>query len=149
MHIQKEEINEGYKFSYHPLDSNYEIYVKVIEQVLWEGIVELVRNAQKHSTEPCNIQLNTSIDTSMTEVTISVVDNGQGISTERMRSIFTPILKAAHDAPPFHGLFYLRLSAQRAGGNLDIQSREGKGTSVHILLPIFNITEIKKGSVYD
>lgn len=82
---------------------------------------EALTNAARHSTA-------TSIDVQLAEtregVTLSIRDNGTGIRPAR------------NGQPKGMGLLGMRARARMAGGQLTIQSREGKGTRVLVVVPI-------------
>lgn len=72
-------------------------------------------------------------------ITITVTDTGCGIPPEEIDTVFDRYLSTEHAAPPPHGLglglAISRRIAQRHGGTLLLNSQEGKGTCITVLLP--------------
>ena len=69
------------------------------------------------------------------QTVISVIDNGIGIEPARLDAVFRPF----HTTKPLGfgmGLALARRVAQRAGGDIRIDSVRGQGTSVHLRLPV-------------
>ncbi len=93
----------------------------------------LIRNAyQALSSEDGCI----SIHTRATEFQylISIDDNGSGISPEHMGAIFEPY-RSTKPSGSGLGLLIVRRIVREHGGEISIESQEGQGTRVVILLP--------------
>ena len=69
------------------------------------------------------------------EIVVSVKDNGSGISPELMGSLFEPF-RSGRASGTGLGLLIVRRIVREHGGEIKVESEEGKGTSVHIYLPL-------------
>ena len=71
------------------------------------------------------------------EVVIEVEDDGRGISRERLDHIFEPsfVVTNGRVSTANWGLFNSRNIVTRLGGEIRIESDEGTGTKVRIVLP--------------
>ncbi len=72
-------------------------------------------------------------------ICIEITDNGCGMSTDALRRSFDPFYstKIHHTARPRGlGLWSVYQLVKNSGGELSINSKEGRGTTVTILLPI-------------
>lgn len=91
-------------------------------------LYQIIRQSVLNSVEHANANLiNVEIIWVKEGISFSVADNGIGFS----RSNITNVPEAGH-----FGLLNLKLRAERAGGYVDINSEEGKGTSVVGTIPI-------------
>ena len=71
-------------------------------------------------------------------VVVEVIDNGTGISPERLEQLFEPQFRVERGrvATTNWGLFVCRSIVSRHGGHIEIESREREGTTVRIQMPI-------------
>ena len=67
-------------------------------------------------------------------IVISVRDNGQGIASADMARLFTPYFTTKSSGHGL-GLLIVRRILREHGGDIQIESRAGKGTSISMLLP--------------
>ncbi len=100
-------------------------------------LINLLTNAI-HATPPEG-QITVRIEKRPKELTLSVVDTGKGIPEENLERIFEPFFS---DKPPGEGtglgLFVTREIVEKLGGQLQVQSRVGQGTTMTITLPIMH-----------
>ncbi|MGH9461707.1 MAG: sensor histidine kinase, partial [Vicinamibacteria bacterium] len=110
--------------------------VKCRPQQLSAVFSNLLRNAAAAVTEDGRIDING--DRRDTEVVFRVVDNGRGISAEKLSRLFEPALevKGSTIATTNWGLFVSRGIIAQHGGRLEIDSREGEGTTATVSLPL-------------
>ena len=66
---------------------------------------------------------------------MSVQDQGKGISREHMGNLFQPFFTTRKTGTGL-GLLIVRRIIREHGGEIDIESREGQGTKVSIVLPL-------------
>ena len=68
-------------------------------------------------------------------VTLAVTDNGPGMSTEVKRRMFEPLFSTKAFGVGL-GMPLVKRIAEQHGGRVDVDSEEGSGTTVTVLLPI-------------
>lgn len=99
----------------------------------------LFENAVKYSGEKVGISVSSSYDASDNLLRIKVSDNGNGIPATDLRHIFTRFYRgraSVSEVPGMGlGLTYVKLLTEAHGGHIEVQSREGQGTSFTIILP--------------
>ena len=105
---------------------------------LSQMIMNLVENAIKYSGECVVIDIDFSTDGDV--ASISVSDNGNGISETDSRKIFEKFYrspKAVQSGEPGVGLglAYMKLLAEAHGGTVSVSSREGRGSTFSIRIP--------------
>ena len=104
--------------------------------------VNLLMNAAQAIDTPPGALGKLEIELSRKDEGIYVLvrDNGRGIPAEHMSELFKPFFTSK---PPGKGtglgLFICRQLVLGHGGQLRLESRLGKGTSVHIWLPVQNL----------
>ena len=67
---------------------------------------------------------------------IEIIDNGPGIPEANMSKIFEPFFTTKSEKGTGLGLFITKIIIDNNKGNLSIESKLGKGTSVKIILPL-------------
>jgi signal transduction histidine kinase len=74
---------------------------------------------------------------SYSQVEVTVEDNGKGLSAEELANIFDPAFKVKDGrvSTGNWGLFSSRQIVREHGGDIEIQSTPGKGTTVRVILP--------------
>ncbi len=103
-------------------------------------ILNLLINSLKHTPKDGTVRLK--LTQSGSNALISVSDNGSGIPPAQLKSVFSSFqsrngLEAmcAENGSGF-GLSLCRVIAEKHGGTLILESREGEGTDVRVLLPL-------------
>ena len=99
----------------------------------------LVDNALKYSGDQVKIQI-TCTDQDAQHVLIQIEDNGFGIPLKNLKHVFERYIRGDHQGNKkikVHGLglHYARIVIRAHGGKIDIQSEEGKGTTLFVTLP--------------
>lgn len=105
----------------------------VINQIL----NNLLSNAIKYSPEHTRIVFETSTDE--TTITISVQDQGIGISADDQKHLFERFFRASNSGNikgTGLGLHIVKRSIDLVGGTIEVESEIGKGTRFKISLPI-------------
>ena len=121
-----------------PLMINYDM----IQHLL----LNLLSNSLAHT--PADGEIQVKVTQQVDYAVISVQDNGEGISPEKLQAIFTQIrlpLDANHPERAYSaglGLFVANGIARLHGGTLVISSQPEHGTSVFISIPIRTQTEL-------
>ncbi|PYV82710.1 MAG: hypothetical protein DMG05_27655 [Acidobacteria bacterium] len=95
----------------------------------------LLQNAVEGLTSAGNVWLTTCQAGSQLQIVVR--DDGRGVSAEELASIFDPSfkVKAGRVATGNWGLFSCRQIIREHGGEIEIQSTPGHGTTVRVTLP--------------
>ena len=102
---------------------------------LQQVFTNLILNAIQAMSEGGRLTLRTSVDER--QVKLEVQDTGHGISTENLRKLFTPFFTTKGKGKGVGlGLAVAYGIIQRHHGRIEVQSKEGKGTTFTILLPL-------------
>lgn len=98
-----------------------------------QAIYNIIRNAYQAVAQPDG---EISITSSATdyEVKLSISDNGSGISPEVMGAIFEPFKTTKTDGTGL-GMLIVRRILREHGGELEVESEEGAGTTVTLYFP--------------
>ena len=126
---------------------NSEIIVKdesataLLDKKLFErALVNLIINSAKHNKAGCTITVTIPrLINNSDQVLIIVEDNGCGISMDKLnflkqKDLFNPSLNQRHGL----GLFIVKSIITAHHGEMVIESKEGKGTTVVITMPKAN-----------
>jgi CheY-like chemotaxis protein len=93
---------------------------------LFQSVRELLFNVVKHAgTGTARVELQQQNE----HIVIAVSDDGHGFDPDRL-------WKNGHSADKAYGLFNVRERLQLLGGDFEIQSRPGNGTTVKISVPV-------------
>lgn len=110
------------------------IHREYLERAVWN----LISNAFKFTPEGGTVTL--SLEKTDTMALLSVADTGCGIPSAMMETVFDRCLHTDRNDPTPHGLGLGLLIARRVAeghsGRLLLESREGKGTTVTLALPL-------------
>lgn len=106
-----------------PLDANQ----------LKQAFYNLVRNAAQAMSGGGTLTIS-STHTDY-EVRLSFSDTGKGISTGNMSNLFQPFFTTRKTGTGL-GLLIVRRIIREHGGEIELESREGEGTTVNIYLPL-------------
>jgi signal transduction histidine kinase len=100
-------------------------------------LTNLLTNAVKYSERGSAVSL--AAQQLPGQIIFRVRDHGIGIPAADLKNIFTPFFRS-ENAASFSGtglgLVIVKLCAERHGGNVEIESREGQGTAVTVQLPV-------------
>jgi signal transduction histidine kinase len=104
-------------------------------QQLMAVFCNLLTNSMQAIEGQGRISVSTKVDHMRLEVTIE--DDGRGISREKLAHIFDPAFQVAEGrvSTGNWSLFTSRQFIRDHGGEMRIQSREGRGTTVSLILP--------------
>ena len=92
------------------------------------NILDVAQNSLRANATEINILV--FFDTAADRLTVSIKDNGCGMSQEFVSRVLDLLPRRAPRAEWGWGCPLFRQSALEAGGDLSIESREGKGTEV-------------------
>jgi len=100
-------------------------------------LINLVNNALKFTPQHGKIVIDSSIEGQF--ITLKIMDSGIGIEKEALMKIFNnPTIKSgtAGEKGTGFGLFLCKELIEKNGGNIEIESVIGKGTTIILLLPL-------------
>jgi two-component system, sporulation sensor kinase D len=109
------------------------IFVKCTKDQIKQVILNITRNAFEAMEEGGNLSILLEEKNNRCELTIT--DNGVGMKEEMMEKIFTPFYTSKETGTGL-GLVICRRILQSFGGEIQITSKEHKGTKVVISLPL-------------
>lgn len=118
--------------------SRYADEIITDEFILREVITNLLLNAIQYSHPSSTIKV--SVRKNKLGTSITVKDNGIGISEVDKDRIFDQFFRAeeAYDMHPEGtglGMYLIKIMTEKVGGNIQVKSVCGEGTSISILLP--------------
>jgi signal transduction histidine kinase/CheY-like chemotaxis protein len=107
-------------------------------------IGNLLSNAIKFTPIGGYIEFKIKYDANIDTITISVKDNGIGVSKEQQKSIFKPFSQASKETSSQYGGTGLGLSISKElikllGGELMVESKEEEGSNFYFTLPCKSI----------
>ena len=94
------------------------------------NILDVAQNSLRANATEINILV--FFDTAADRLTVSIKDNGCGMSQEFVSRVLDPFTTTRTTRRVGLGLPLFRQSALEAGGDFSIESREGKGTEVAV-----------------
>lgn len=98
-----------------------------------QALYNLIRNAAQ-ALPASGGKINISSIANAYELQLSINDNGEGISSEKMSALFEPFQSTKQSGSGL-GLLIVRRIIREHGGELEIESEQGKGTTVTLFLP--------------
>lgn len=112
---------------------NHDVFVGDFDKIL-QTITNLLDNAAKFSPPKSEVILNAIDDKKMLK--IQILDKGRGIRKKELPKIFNAFYKADEFKQGMGiGLFLAKFVINRHQGNIELKSKENKGTTVTITLP--------------
>ncbi|HYG04680.1 MAG TPA: HAMP domain-containing sensor histidine kinase [Chryseosolibacter sp.] len=123
------------------LDDENLLTVKGDEQLLKAALVNLIENGCKYSQ---NKTTNIFITASFNGLRIVFKDNGIGIPVDDLPNIFEPFYRGSNTSNiKGHGigLSMVRGIVRLHRGVIEIESTEGSGTIITVILPVFEIAD--------
>lgn len=103
-------------------------------------VVSLLRNAaaamEEMENRPARVALRIGAAPGGREVVLSVEDNGGGMSQEKLDRLFDPSSYYGAGRRRGLGLFVVKHLVESRRGRLEVTSREGRGTTVTVTLPV-------------
>ena len=106
--------------------------VSLIRDEFKHVILNLLLNAQQALNGDGMIEVQTKLE--KMNVAVTVKDNGRGIPEAQLRTLFQPFRTTKKKGLGI-GLYQCRQIVQDHGGSMCIESEEGEGTCVSILIP--------------
>jgi len=106
--------------------------VSIVPDQFKQLFMNLMMNATQSAGDSGTIHISTK-DTQGT-VAITIADSGPGIPETQLRTLFQPFKTTKKDGLGI-GLYQCRSIVEQSRGSIRIESQEGQGTNVHIVLP--------------
>ena len=117
---------------------NEELFIYVDATKINQVLLNILSNAIKYSPNNKEIELNA--ERFGDEVKISISDHGKGIAKEHLDQVFTQFYRVAskdsHAEGLGLGLYLCKEYVEAHHGKIWAESEEGKGTTIHLTLPI-------------
>ncbi len=82
-------------------------------------------------------------------LTISIIDNGCGMSEELLEKVISPFVTSRTTRKVGLGISLFKAAAERCNGNFKIYSTEGKGTSIEVKFQRSHIDRAPLGKMSD
>jgi signal transduction histidine kinase len=126
--------DRGLSFDIEP-SGNMEILTD--PQKIWSVLDNVLYNSVRH-TNSGGITITTQREGS--NATVTILDTGCGISPEHLPHVFERFYKgsqerSANEGESGLGLYIVKSVMEGCGGSVEIQSEQGKGTSVILTFP--------------
>lgn len=117
---------------------NYNIYINCDREFITEVMINVIKNACEAVDHGGNIKIQ--LVGTPKRLSLLITDNGPGISNEYLSRIFEPFFttKKTHESFGL-GLSFCYKVMQKHGGDIQISSIEGVGTTVKLMFPSFRI----------
>ncbi len=108
-----------------------------------QAILNLVRNSFESMSAGGELTITTEFksDPSPGWVSIQFIDNGMGIKKENMKYVFSPFFTTKPKGTGLGLAISQRIIVERHKGSLNVESEEGKGTTVSVELPVGHLAD--------
>ena len=101
---------------------------------LQQVFLNLIGNAIQAVSEGGHVEVTLKANDPKS-VVVSVIDDGCGMSEEVRKCIFEPFYTTKKENGHGLGLFITYGIVRRLGGEISVESEEGKGTAFHVVIP--------------
>jgi putative PEP-CTERM system histidine kinase len=123
-----------------------DVRVSVDREKLNMALVHAIRNAQDATAPSGRIELRLAANAG--EALIEVADTGTGMDAEFIRDhLFKPFDSTKGVRGMGIGAYQIRETLRAAGGDIDVTSEIGKGTTVRMRLPLAQASSLAKQAV--
>jgi two-component system NtrC family sensor kinase len=129
------------------LDPNLPLVIASPDQIK-QVLLNLMLNAQQAMPEGGTIYVSTKVSQGADpeflisdSVQVQIRDTGKGIAEEHLPHIFEPFFSTKDERGTGLGLWVSQGIVQAHGGSIKLRSREGRGTTFSVALPIGGPTE--------
>ena len=114
----------------------HEEFTAIIDnEAITKLISNLLTNANKYTKD--FVKVSCDIQPEQGSFSLTVSDNGMGISKEELKKIFEPFYQAMDNKPGTGiGLSIVKSIVEGHNGSIEVESEVGKGTSFIVTLPI-------------
>ena len=117
------------------ISMNQDLPVCFLDKGMLEQVVyNLLNNAAIHTDRDCRIEISATCHANILEIIIE--DNGKGIAKEHIKHVCRMFYRATDDgAGSGLGLYIVKEAVDKLNGSIKIDSEEGKGTTVQLMIP--------------
>ena len=112
-------------------------FLLIDKEQITQVLINLVKNAVE-AFQSENGTINIKSEITEDKISLSISDNGVGISKEVLSEIFIPFFTTKKEGSGI-GLSISRQIIRNHGGELRITSEQNKGTNSELVLPLLNI----------
>ena len=106
--------------------------VSIVPDQFKQLFMNLMMNATQSAGKSGTIHIST--EKTQGTVAITIADSGPGIPDAQLRTLFQPFKTTKRDGLGI-GLYQCKTIVEQSKGSIRIESQEGHGTNVHIVLP--------------
>ncbi|MBQ2889975.1 MAG: HAMP domain-containing protein [Clostridia bacterium] len=115
------------------------VYSKIERDRMWEAIYNVLDNSIKYTKEGGSVSLNVTKDEN--SVIIEISDTGIGIASDELYKIFDRFYRvdkarSRETGGTGLGLSIALTAVELHGGNIHVESEEGRGSTFRIIIPI-------------
>lgn len=108
-------------------------------------ILDIAENSVRADAKLIEIAINE--DTANDFLSIEIIDDGRGMNQNEIKKVLDPFYTTKTVRRVGLGIPLLADAAQRSGGNLQLESKEGKGTTVKSTFCISNVDRQPMGNI--
>jgi anti-sigma regulatory factor (Ser/Thr protein kinase) len=109
-------------------------------------ILDIVENSTRAGAKTVSLEIVE--DSKANSVTISIIDDGKGMTEEELKRALDPFYTTKKERSKVGlGLPMLRETAEQAGGSLAVTSAPGKGTEVRVTMVLNHIDRPPLGDI--
>ena len=112
---------------------------------LADNILDIAQNSISAGAKL--VEIDITVSHARDRVALAFIDDGCGMSAKMVRSVADPFTTTRKTRKVGLGLPLLKMTAQATGGDFDIESEVGKGTSVRVAFGLGHIDRPPMGDV--
>ncbi len=113
-----------------------ELRVHCDSQQIKQVLFNIIRNALEAVGEQGEVVIRQGAGEDKNEAVIEVIDNGAGMKSEQLQTLFEPFSSSGKERGVGLGLAIASSIIKEHGGEISVSSRPGKGSSFRITMPV-------------
>ncbi|MBI5893672.1 MAG: response regulator [Deltaproteobacteria bacterium] len=113
-------------------------HIKMDKGNIKKAVLNIIQNAIEATHEKGDINISTAYASDKRQIEVQISDTGCGIKKEDVKNIFNPFYTSKMTGAGL-GLTISHKIIEDHNGEIEVESKEGKGTVVIIRLPVSNI----------